>query len=90
MGRFKRWSLRSWPTKHNINADSAETFDDDKDENIFSYLTPQPVSFFKSNDRKLKFVACGADHTMCIDDKGGLYTWGLGNYGNLGHGSTKS
>eukprot|EP00944_MAST-04C_sp_MAST-4C-sp1_P014331 g14331.t1 len=89
-GDSKDGRLGHGPLKHNINADSAETFDDDKDENIFSYLTPQPVSFFKSNDRKLKFVACGADHTMCIDDKGGLYTWGLGNYGNLGHGSTKS
>lgn len=33
-------------------------------------------------------VACGADHTVAVDDKGDVYSWGVGNYGNLGHGST--
>lgn len=37
----------------------------------------------------IKYAACGADHTVAVDDQGGVYTWGLGNFGNLGHGDTK-
>lgn len=36
----------------------------------------------------MKQVACGSDHTICVDLKGDVYTWGLGAYGNLGHGDT--
>ena len=35
-------------------------------------------------------VSCGGDFSACISDKGRLYTWGRGNYGNLGHGNTDS
>ena len=89
-GDAKDGRLGHGPLKNKMTADQIEAAEENGDERIFSYLTPQPVSFFKSNDRRLKFVACGSDHTMCIDDNGGLYTWGVGNYGNLGHGSTKS
>lgn len=30
-------------------------------------------------------VSCGHSHTLALDDKGGAYTWGNGNYGKLGH-----
>ena len=35
-------------------------------------------------------VVCGADFTMAVDDKRDLYSWGLGAYGNLGHGDTNN
>lgn len=38
---------------------------------------------------RIKHVSCGADHTVAVDDTGNLYTWGLGNFGNLGHGDTE-
>jgi hypothetical protein len=31
-------------------------------------------------------VACGSNHTLSIDNKGGLFTWGCGSHGKLGHG----
>eukprot|EP00941_MAST-03F_sp_MAST-3F-sp1_P001264 g1264.t1 len=37
---------------------------------------------------QIKFVACGSDFTMAIDQNGDLSSWGLGSYGNLGHGDT--
>lgn len=34
-------------------------------------------------------VSCGADFTLCVDNAGGVHSWGMGNYGNLGHGDTR-
>ncbi|XP_074654157.1 protein RCC2-like [Tubulanus polymorphus] len=34
-------------------------------------------------------VACGANHTIAIDAKKRLYSWGFGGYGRLGHSSPK-
>ena len=72
------------------NSTEISEFTDDVDgAQIFTTMWPQPVFFFKSNERRIKFVACGSDHTLSIDDNGVIYSWGLGNYGNLGHGNTK-
>ncbi|XP_050228936.1 ultraviolet-B receptor UVR8 [Mercurialis annua] len=39
---------------------------------------------------KITRVSCGEYHTAAISDKGELYTWGLGNMGQLGHTSLQS
>ncbi|KAI5642407.1 regulator of chromosome condensation (RCC1) repeat domain-containing protein [Phthorimaea operculella] len=31
-------------------------------------------------------IACGSAHSACITARGHLYTWGMGEYGRLGHG----
>ncbi|XP_028755927.1 ultraviolet-B receptor UVR8-like isoform X1 [Neltuma alba] len=36
---------------------------------------------------KITKVSCGEYHTAAISDKGEVYTWGLGNMGQLGHSS---
>jgi len=36
---------------------------------------------------KIVDVACGAEHTIALDDNGRVFTWGFGGYGRLGHGS---
>lgn len=35
-------------------------------------------------------VACGDLHTAALVDNGGMYTWGEGAQGRLGHGSEES
>ena len=33
------------------------------------------------------YVSCGAEHTVCLTEDGGVFSFGSGQYGQLGHGS---
>ncbi|KAK8472662.1 hypothetical protein PHAVU_002G274700 [Phaseolus vulgaris] len=46
-------------------------------------LLPQKVTI---DDYKITLVACGWRHTICVSSSGGLYSYGWGKYGQLGHG----
>jgi hypothetical protein len=35
-------------------------------------------------------VTCGSWHTGAVDEDGNLYTWGRGDWGQLGNGSVRS
>jgi hypothetical protein len=58
------------------------------------FLTPQTVLFEdENNDRSIIAVACGACHMLVVardngdpEKKGKLFSCGLNNYGQLGHG----
>ncbi|XP_017138352.1 probable E3 ubiquitin-protein ligase HERC2 [Drosophila miranda] len=45
---------------------------------------PRQVETLRS--KKIRDVACGSSHSAAISSQGELYTWGLGEYGRLGHG----
>ncbi|XP_060526978.1 E3 ubiquitin-protein ligase HERC2 [Cylas formicarius] len=47
---------------------------------------PKLVEALKS--KKIRDVACGSSHSAAITSGGELYTWGLGEYGRLGHGDS--
>ena len=34
-------------------------------------------------------ITCGSDHTVALTKKGEVFTWGLNNNGQLGHGDRK-
>lgn len=36
--------------------------------------------------KRVRDIACGSSHSAAITSSGELYTWGLGEYGRLGHG----
>ena len=36
--------------------------------------------------KSISFIACGGFHTAAITDRGALYTWGEGYFGQLGQG----
>ena len=37
---------------------------------------------------EIVYVSCGSDFTLAVDKKRDLWSWGVGSYGNLGHGDT--
>ncbi|XP_040279723.1 X-linked retinitis pigmentosa GTPase regulator isoform X2 [Bufo bufo] len=51
---------------------------------VFETSTPKVVDALKRH--KIRYVACGENHTAVITDKGLLYTFGDGRYGKLGLG----
>ncbi|KAK8807223.1 hypothetical protein WA158_003982 [Blastocystis sp. Blastoise] len=36
---------------------------------------------------RIQDISCGLESSMCLTDKGEVYTWGSDDYGQLGHGS---
>ncbi|XP_076892137.1 uncharacterized protein LOC143543774 [Bidens hawaiensis] len=46
---------------------------------------PQPKAIASFANETVVKVACGSNHTVAVDSKGYVYTWGFGGYGRLGH-----
>ncbi|KAK4883497.1 hypothetical protein RN001_006816 [Aquatica leii] len=45
---------------------------------------PKMIEALRS--KRIRDIACGSSHSAAITSSGELYTWGLGEYGGLGHG----
>nr|XP_012152188.1 PREDICTED: E3 ubiquitin-protein ligase HERC2 [Megachile rotundata] len=56
--------------------------------NCSSLDKPRLIESLKS--KRIRDVACGSGHSAAITSSGELYTWGLGEYGRLGHGDTNT
>ncbi|XP_015606913.1 E3 ubiquitin-protein ligase HERC2 isoform X2 [Cephus cinctus] len=56
--------------------------------NRISLDKPRLIEALKS--KRIRDIACGSGHSAAIASNGELYTWGLGEYGRLGHGDTNS
>ncbi|XP_069571291.1 probable E3 ubiquitin-protein ligase HERC3 isoform X1 [Brachyistius frenatus] len=50
--------------------------------------TPTHVHFL--NTKKTVHISCGKDHTAALTKGGGVFTFGSGRYGQLGHNSTRN
>ncbi|XP_023212760.1 probable E3 ubiquitin-protein ligase HERC4 [Centruroides sculpturatus] len=46
-----------------------------------------PVNQKSLRSHHIKYISCGDDHTACLTRDGGVFTFGAGMYGQLGHGS---
>ncbi|XP_068082847.1 E3 ubiquitin-protein ligase HERC2 [Anabrus simplex] len=46
----------------------------------------KPRLIKKLKAKRIRDIACGSSHSAAITSNGELYTWGLGEYGRLGHG----
>lgn len=54
---------------------------------IFSFRNcdkPRLIEALKT--KRIRDIACGSSHSAAITSSGELYSWGLGEYGRLGHG----
>ncbi|RZF37934.1 hypothetical protein LSTR_LSTR005434, partial [Laodelphax striatellus] len=47
---------------------------------------PRLIESLKS--KRVRDIACGSSHSAAITSSGELFTWGLGEYGRLGHGDS--
>lgn len=46
---------------------------------------PEPTKIASLEEKTVTQVACGHNHTICVCSDGGVWTWGFGGYGRLGH-----
>lgn len=46
----------------------------------------RPRLILSLKSKRIRDVACGSAHSAAISSSGELFTWGLGDYGRLGHG----
>lgn len=49
-----------------------------------------PRRVFAIGDSKIKQVECASYHTIALTENGDVYTWGMGQYGRLGHGDEEN
>uniref|UniRef100_A0A3Q3XBV0 RCC1 domain containing 1 n=1 Tax=Mola mola TaxID=94237 RepID=A0A3Q3XBV0_MOLML len=63
---------------------------DGKCEEVFISIQAFPALLDVSPSCELMAVSCGSRHTAAVTTTGDLYTWGWGEYGQLGHQSLMS
>uniref|UniRef100_A0A8C6SNC0 RCC1 domain containing 1 n=1 Tax=Neogobius melanostomus TaxID=47308 RepID=A0A8C6SNC0_9GOBI len=57
----------------------------EEDKEIFISIQAFPALLDLNPPCEIKAVSCGSRHTAAITTEGNLYTWGWGQYGQLGH-----
>ncbi|XP_067829570.1 RCC1 domain-containing protein 1 isoform X2 [Heptranchias perlo] len=60
------------------------------DLNVFISIQAFPALVDLPEELEVSKVSCGSRHTAAVTKGGKLFTWGWGNYGQLGHGQTNS
>ena len=53
---------------------------------IIPKLKPTLIEFFLKSNEKILQISCGSNHVIAKNDKGKIYSWGLGKFGQLGLG----
>ena len=48
-------------------------------------ITPEEIVELKKYNERIIQVNCGYKHTVCLSDKGKVYSWGNNSYNQLGH-----
>lgn len=62
----------------------------EKQEEVFISIQAFPALLDITPSCEIKTVSCGSRHTAAVTTTGDLYTWGWGDYGQLGHRSLTS
>ena len=53
-------------------------------------ITPEEIVDLKKYKDKIIQVSCGFKHTVCLSEKGRVYSWGNNTFGQLGHESNSN
>ena len=56
----------------------------------YDIATPLPVAMPEGFDATIASVSAGLVHGSFLTDDGDVYSWGLGNFGRLGHGDSEN
>ena len=48
-------------------------------------ITPEEIIELKKYNEQIIQISCGFKHTICLSDKGQVFSWGNNSYGQLGH-----
>ncbi|KAL2093614.1 hypothetical protein ACEWY4_010926 [Coilia grayii] len=59
----------------------------DTDEDVCISIQSFPALVDIPRVSEVKSVSCGSRHTAAVSSEGNLYSWGWGDYGQLGHGT---
>ena len=52
-----------------------------------SRSNPTVINKLKNLGEKVNFISCGFKHTICKTNLGKIFTWGAGDFGQLGNGA---
>ncbi|CAN9499140.1 unnamed protein product [Ophioblennius macclurei] len=64
---------------------SHEEEEEEKKDEVFISIQAFPALLDLTPPCEIRAVSCGSRHTAAVTVKGDLYTWGWGEYGQLGH-----
>ena len=54
--------------------------------NNFYLSNPTLIPYFRDNNIKISQISCGEAHSLALNNKGNIYSWGFGSNGQLGLG----
>ncbi|CAG5958219.1 unnamed protein product [Menidia menidia] len=68
-----------------VGTSGQELYQGEKNEEVFISIQAFPALLDVTPSCELRAVSCGSRHTAAVTTTGDLYTWGWGEYGQLGH-----
>ncbi|CAJ1057443.1 RCC1 domain-containing protein 1-like [Xyrichtys novacula] len=71
--------------QHTGKTTADEQQEGEKNEEVFISIQAFPALLDVTPSCEVKTVSCGSRHTAAVTTSGNLYTWGWGDYGQLGH-----
>ncbi|XP_073798700.1 RCC1 domain-containing protein 1 isoform X1 [Danio rerio] len=72
------------------NDDQPMNTDEKSQTDVFISIQAFPALVDIANMSEISRISCGSRHTAAVTSAGDLYTWGWGQYGQLGHGTEHS
>uniref|UniRef100_UPI0037E764CB RCC1 domain-containing protein 1-like n=1 Tax=Semicossyphus pulcher TaxID=241346 RepID=UPI0037E764CB len=73
------------PSHHTSTPPANEPQEEEKHEEVFISIQAFPALLDVTPSCEIRTVSCGCRHTAAVTTAGDLYTWGWGDYGQLGH-----